>query len=139
MGLDIYQEHAKTGNEVDYSHFNWTACYDFVSWCQDNGLPNPFPNWNGANDGDTVDLGNPADRQSVRDWLNAYKKLFPDDYALGVGEAMRTLMYRASEANRKKEERFYREEFLDWDRNTAIAWSWFLRGGLRKKSVVRYW
>jgi hypothetical protein len=138
MGLDIYKN--KTANssskELDYFRFNWAGCEHFENWCSKKGLPNPFPNWNGSNDGDLLDCAKQKDRKFVTEWLDAYKNLFPRDYQLGVGNAMRDIMFHVNDI--KNPEPFYKEEFRDWERWTALAWSWFLRDALEKKSSIRY-
>ena len=133
MGLDIRGTN-------DSFHLNWAGTETFADWCAENGLPNPFPNWGGTNDGDTVDCTDHNDRAAVADWIVAYQAKFPDEAALGIGRAMRELMYVSCDHGRRAAGGVYRYDpaYADWEKWTGLAWYHFLRGQLDREGTIEY-
>ena len=113
MGLDIY-------GKKDYIRFNWTGSRVFQEWCFKNQLPQPFIKWNGNNDGKDgpyLDLSKDEDRESVKEFLDAYEKKFPEFAEYGYGEAVRNVLFDKDQLGTDEK----------WDEYTGLAYYMFLR------------
>ena len=135
MGLDIIKKVKR--KETDYFRFNWTGARSFQEWNSKNKFPNPFYGWGGGNDGDKIDFSKPTHVKAVKDWIKAFEDKFPKDSKMGIGETMREIMFRVQDSN--KSEPYHKKEYLEWDRNTALAWYWFLKDGIERKAKIYFY
>lgn len=129
MGLDIYGKN-------DYFRFNWTGCREFEQWCVNKGLPTPFPNWGGQNDGDKIKLTKRSDRQKVKSFITAFEKMFPKETSMGIGETMREIQYVTWDS--AQQDPFYKKEYSDWKKWEGVSWYHFLKNQYQIKGVISF-
>ena len=134
MGLDV-------GNDLFGNfHVNWAGTLWFRTWCQDEGLPDPFIGWaSGDNSGDQCVLGPenvPTDLAKV--WCRALEKKQPEIAMLGdeliANQRMIVLhdyLYpkgRLGEGLAEKE----------WSRRAMAAWYAILKNGVEHGDTLEY-
>lgn len=119
MGLDIRIKKSRS----DSFGFNWTGVRNFEEWNKNKGLPNPFPGWNGAND------GNDLNKKLLRQWIKAFEKMYPQVKINSAGVLMRDAMFMI--ADDMSEKPMYKEEYRDWNLYTAIAYYLLVKDGIK--------
>lgn len=80
-------ETLEVSTKSDYFRLDKHSVRQLVKWCEENELPDPFPNWN---EGDSCewDLLHDEYRIPVRGWLDAFEEAFPMHADMGVAGAI---------------------------------------------------
>lgn len=123
MGLDIT-------SKKDYMRFNWTGASGFESWCESNGLNEPFMFWGGDNSGDEVNPTDDDHKKEMRAWVKKFERVYPSWGTMGIGDTMQNLVWETGALVGDHDDNYYKL--------MAVAWYWFLKDKLRTKESFFY-